>query len=116
MLAVVTRNQAFAQWPEAESRERPLDLVHLARQTDGDEALEAELLAMFDAQAEKLAERVKLTDLSRRARGDVAHRLKGSALAVGAFAVARAAAELECAFERDSGEPAAEIAALGTAV
>ena len=68
-----------------------IDLVHLARQTEGDESLEAELLAMFDRQSVKLAERVKLADLPRRARADIAHRLRGSALAIGAFAVARAA-------------------------
>ncbi len=94
----------------------PIDLVHLARQTDGDESLEAELLAMFDRQAEKLAERVKLVDLPRRARGDIAHRLRGSALAIGAFAVARAAEAVEAAFGADGDEPAAEIAALGATV
>ena len=94
----------------------PIDLVHLARQTDGDESLETELLAMFDRQAEKLAERVKLVDLPHRARADIAHRLRGSALAIGAFEVARAAEAAEAAFASEGGEPAAEIAALGVAV
>jgi HPt (histidine-containing phosphotransfer) domain-containing protein len=94
----------------------PVDLVHLARQTDGDESLEAELLAMFDRQAEKLAERVKLVDLSRRARADLAHTLRGSALAIGAFEVARAAEAVEAAFTLEGGEPAAEIATLRAAV
>jgi HPt (histidine-containing phosphotransfer) domain-containing protein len=98
-----------------EGREPAIDLVHLARATDGDESLEAELLAMFDRQSEKLLGRVRLADLPRRARGDVAHRLRGSALAIGAFAVARAAEALEAAFERDA-EPQAEIAALEAAV
>ncbi len=92
---------------------RPIDLVHLARATDGDESLEAELLAMFDRQSEKLAERVKLADLPRRARADIAHRLRGSALAIGAFAVAEAAGSLETAFEGE-GEP--DLAALDAAV
>ncbi len=96
--------------------DRPIDLVHLARATDGDEALEAELLAMFDHQGEKLVERVKLADLPRRARGDIAHRLRGSALAIGAFAVAEAALAVETAFEREGGEPRAEIAALDATV
>ena len=101
---------------EAEEGERPLDLVHLARATDGDESLEAELLAMFDRQSEKLMERVKLSDLPRRARADIAHRLRGSALAIGAFAVARAAEAAEVAFEAEGGEPVAELAALAVYV
>ena len=96
--------------------ERPIDLVHLARQTDGDEALEAELLAMFDRQAEKLVERVRLAELTRRARADIAHRLRGSALAIGAGAVARAAEALEAAFDAEGPEPASEIEALAEAV
>ena len=99
----------------ADGREPPIDLVHLARATDGDESLEMELLAMFAGQCEKLAERVKFTDLSRRARADIAHRLRGSALAIGAFAVARAAEAAEAAFEGGEAEPVAEIAALAAA-
>jgi HPt (histidine-containing phosphotransfer) domain-containing protein len=95
--------------------ERPIDLVHLARATDGDESLEAELLAMFDRQAEKLGQRVQLADLPRRARADIAHRLRGSALAIGAFAVGEAAGRLEAAFEGE-GEPLAELSALAQAV
>ena len=74
MLAAATRNPAASL--RADSRgetagvERAIDLVHLARQTDGDEQLEAELLAMFDRQSQKLAERVKFTELPRRARAD----------------------------------------------
>jgi HPt (histidine-containing phosphotransfer) domain-containing protein len=120
MLAAASRNQAFAnvmdQGCVGPDGERAIDLVHLARQTDGDDALEAELLIMFDRQAEKLAERVKIAELPRRARADIAHRLKGSALAIGAFAVARAASGLEEAFEHEGGEPEAEIAALAKAV
>jgi HPt (histidine-containing phosphotransfer) domain-containing protein len=120
MLAAASRNQAFAnvmdQGCVGPDGERAIDLVHLARQTDGDDALEAELLIMFDRQAEKLAERVKIAELPRRARADIAHRLKGSALAIGAFAVARAASGLEEAFEREGGEPEEEIEALAKAV
>lgn len=105
----------LAEPPEALKTQRPIDLVHLARATDGDESLEAELLAMFDRQSEKLTERVKIADLSRRARSDIAHRLRGSALAIGAFAVAQAAAALESAFEGE-GEPVSELAALSAAV
>jgi HPt (histidine-containing phosphotransfer) domain-containing protein len=103
-------------WVRAGDGLPPVDLVHLARQTDGDESLEAELLAIFDRQAEKLAERVKLADLPRRARADIAHTLRGSALAIGAFEVARVAEAVEAAFTGEGGEPEAEIAALRAAV
>jgi len=102
-------------FPQVDGAERAIDLVHLARATDGDESLEAELLAMFDRQSEKLVERVKRDDLARRARADIAHRLRGSALAIGAFAVARAAEALEAALD-GQGETQAPIAAIETAV
>ena len=117
MRVAAIQAQSFADRPpreplKGELEDRPIDLVHLARATDGDESLEAELLGMFDRQSEKLVERVRLADLPRRARGDIAHRLRGSALAIGAFAVAEAAHALETAFEGEGQEPLAEIAAL----
>ena len=102
--------------PVTELDERPIDLVHLARATDGDESLESELLAMFSRQSEKLGERLRLRELSRQARADVAHRLRGSALAIGAFAVAEAAGRLEAALEASGGEPESELAALDVAL
>lgn len=119
MRAVAHLNQAFAddhEPPRQTGTRPPIDLVHLARATDGDESLESELLAMFDRQAEKLAERVTFADLPRRARADIAHRLRGSALAIGAFAVAEAAEAVETAFEGEGGEPEAALAALAEAV
>lgn len=77
---------------------RVLDLVHLARQTDGDAALEAELLAMFDAQSAKLTARLALAEVGAQAKADIAHRLRGSALAIGARRVAEAAAIVEAHF------------------
>lgn len=75
------------------SKERPIDLVHLAAQTMGDKALEAEILQMFAKQARCLVQDIA------GARGEtvtaLAHRLKGSARAVGAFRVASAAERLE---------------------
>jgi HPt (histidine-containing phosphotransfer) domain-containing protein len=100
----------------AQSGERPIDLVHLARATDGDEALEAELMAMFARQSDKLGERLRLRDLARQTRADVAHRLRGSALAIGAFAVAESAGRLETALEAPGPEPEAELAALDVAL
>lgn len=70
-----------------------LDLVHLSRQTFGDHALETELLRLFDHQAAHFAERLKAPQGidDGRARIELAHMMKGSANAVGAFGVARAA-------------------------
>ncbi len=93
-----------------------IDLVHLARQTDGDAALESELLGMFDRQSAKLIARLAMTDLPARARGDIAHRLRGSALAIGAGRVATAAFAVEEAFEASEASPAAALAELTDAV
>jgi len=82
--------------PVAAPGEDPaIDLVHLARQTDGDDVLEAELLEMFDRQSAKSLQRFVAADLCGRARADLAHRLRGSALAVGAWRVAAAALAVE---------------------
>ncbi len=74
----------------------PLDLVHLARQCLGDQELEAELLGLFQRQARALT--ADLSDsplLSLESKAKIAHRLRGSALAIGAGRVARAAGRLE---------------------
>ena len=95
-----------------------LDLDHLAGQCLGDRDLEAELLSLFRAQAIALAAELASDRLSPSAGADIAHRLRGSALAVGAFAVARAAEAVE-ACGRDAGgavEMSQAIAALGDAV
>jgi HPt (histidine-containing phosphotransfer) domain-containing protein len=75
----------------------PIDLVHLARQTMGDHALEAELLALFDRQAAQIAEQLRLADSDAATifGPDLAHKLKGSARAVGAHEVASAAENYE---------------------
>ena len=91
------------------STARPIDLVYLAAQTAGNKVLEAEVLQVFARQA-----RIALQELSRNdaeGRKAAAHRLKGSAEAVGAFTVAKIAAELE-----GKGDDAAANARLAAAV
>lgn len=84
------------------SFERPIDLVHLSRQTLGDRALETEILTLFVVQARTLVERIGAAD-DGQARSDLAHTLKGSARAVGAFRVAEAAEACEVvAFAADA--------------
>jgi hypothetical protein len=74
----------------------PLDLVHLARQCLGDTELEGELLGLFRRQARTLT--AELSDpslLSLESKAKIAHKLRGSALAVGARRVASAAWRIE---------------------
>lgn len=95
-----------------------LDLVHLSRQTFGDHALETELLSLFDRQAERFSARLLEPGAGQAAaRADLAHTLKGSALAVGAFALGEAAEAYETALRRgteDAGLRDALIAEIGT--
>jgi HPt (histidine-containing phosphotransfer) domain-containing protein len=75
----------------------PLDLVHLSRQTMGDRELEHEVLALFERQAAHIGGRLATLEAGpdHVTRADLAHKLKGSARAVGAFAVAKAAENYE---------------------
>ena len=75
----------------------PIDIEHLQRMTLGDASLEREVLAMFSAQAAGLIG--KLAALPADAAA-LAHTLKGSARAIGAFAVADAASDLEAALQQ----------------
>jgi len=70
-----------------------LDAAQLDRQTGGDAVLAAEVLALFAEQAR--AARAALDNSAAGALSTAMHRLKGSARAVGAFAIAERAATLE---------------------
>ena len=74
----------------------PLDLVHLARHCLGDHGLEDELLGLFRLQSLALAAQLSDPSLSSlESKANIAHKLRGSALAVGAGRVARAAGRIE---------------------
>jgi HPt (histidine-containing phosphotransfer) domain-containing protein len=75
----------------------PIDLAHLTRMTLGDAALERQVLGMFATQSANLIE--QLTVLPAEA-GTLAHTLKGSARAIGAFRVAACAEALETAIRQ----------------
>lgn len=75
------------------SQARPVDLVHLARQTMGDRMLEEEVLQLFMQQAVLIGDRIREAEPLERKR--LAHGLKGSARGVGAFAVADCAIAIE---------------------
>jgi len=108
------QSQPFSQ-TEAES---PIDLVHLSRQTFGDHDLERELLALFDAQAGQFAERLR----APAALGDadwrigLAHTVKGSARAIGAFEVGQAAEAYEQALRGSDPTAAKKAETLGAAI
>ncbi len=80
-----------------------LDLVHLSRQTDGDLALQRELLGLFRQRSPELIVQMGAStpDLTYgNAVSDLIHQLKGSALAIGAFQLAAAAEAAEHVFAR----------------
>jgi HPt (histidine-containing phosphotransfer) domain-containing protein len=70
-----------------------IDLVHLARQTLGDAALEKEILQLFVTQLRSVEDRLAGAD--GRDTGFLIHGLKGSARSVGAFPLADACAAWE---------------------
>jgi HPt (histidine-containing phosphotransfer) domain-containing protein len=78
-------------------RDEPvIDLVHLSRQTLSDQALEVELLELFERQSARiLAQLRQIGANDAKIHSDLAHTLRGSALAIGAGRVARAAQAYE---------------------
>jgi HPt (histidine-containing phosphotransfer) domain-containing protein len=86
----------------------PIDIDHLQRMTLGDACLEREVLAMFSAQAASLIGTLATLPPDASA---LVHTLKGSARAIGAFAVADAAAGLEAALQNGS-DPSEALAEL----
>jgi len=90
----------------------PIDFEHLRRMTLDDADLEREVLAMFSAQAAGLIGTLATLPVNA---GALAHTLKGSARAIGAFGVADAAEALETAI-RNGGDPAQALAELNDAV
>ena len=89
---------------------RPIDLVHLARQTLGDASLEREVLELFLRQSRALTLRIREA-ADPKLKRDLAHTLKGSAKAIGAWHVAQAAEGVE-----DMVNPPAEMELLGRSV
>ena len=90
----------------------PIDFDHLKRMTLGDAGLEQEVLAMFSAQSAGLVDQLLALPTDTPA---LAHTLKGSARAIGAFAVADATVRLEQALAAGS-DPAEWLAQLGDEV
>jgi HPt (histidine-containing phosphotransfer) domain-containing protein len=90
----------------------PIDLEHLEHMTLGDAALKRELLELFVVQAAGLIGRLASRPPDA---GALAHTLKGSARAIGAFRVADCAETVEATI-RAGGNSTAALAALETAL
>jgi HPt (histidine-containing phosphotransfer) domain-containing protein len=99
--------------PKLASLERPIDLVHLARMTLGERSLEREVLQLFDRQAMILLARMQAAPVE--AVPALAHTLKGSARAIGAGQVARAAEAVEFLNRDDAAALARALNDLGAA-
>ena len=74
---------------QACNRSGHVDLVHLARQTMGDRALEREVLGLFETNARIQYQRLRACTGADE-RNMVLHTLAGSASGIGAFGVAQA--------------------------
>ncbi len=90
-----------------------LDPIHLAAQTGGDLLLQRDLLHLFVGQSAKLMAAMRIA--SPRGAADLAHKLSGSARAIGAFELAEAAGKLEGTLAGEEAQTALEsvVVALG---
>ena len=95
--------------------ETVIDLAHLGRMTLGERSLEAEVLTLFDRQADVLLARMR--DCAPAAVAAFAHTLKGSARGIGAWRVAAAADAVEMnVIAANAGGIAGAVARLSAAV
>lgn len=91
-----------------------LDLAHLSRQTADDLQLQRELLELFKLQSPELIARMRALMLEQQSAKPqpvlchLIHQLKGSALAIGAFPLAAAAAAAEQSLAESTGFSSAE--------
>lgn len=91
------------------------DAEHLSRQTFGDTALAAELLALFADQCDRLLPGIADPDLAPAERADLAHTLKGSALGIGAVRVAELSGTIEDTLRAGGTAPPVETLAAAVA-
>jgi HPt (histidine-containing phosphotransfer) domain-containing protein len=79
-----------------------LDLVHLASQSGHDVALRREILAFFIDQSPRLLKDIEDSASAAKIRADIAHKLRGSASAIGAFRLAAASETVETALRGEN--------------
>jgi HPt (histidine-containing phosphotransfer) domain-containing protein len=110
-IKMTRQSSAFATViPTMAFHARPVDLVHLALQTQGDRDLEAEVLNLFLRQSPSQLARISAATCDK-GRFEAAHQLKGSARAIGAGSVAECAEAIEVAANagEDIARPLAEL-------
>jgi HPt (histidine-containing phosphotransfer) domain-containing protein len=90
-----------------------IDIAHLSRMTQGERNLEAQVLELFDRQAELLLARMQ--EVEPAGVASLAHTLNGSARGIGAWRVAVAAEALERAVT-ETGHLTPALARLTAAV
>lgn len=95
--------------PSLVPEDSAIDVQHLGRMTLGEAALEIEVLALFAAQSHDIVNRLAACPADAAA---LAHTLKGSAQAIGAFHVADAALDLEAALKNDGDDVPRALAVL----
>lgn len=98
------------------SAKAAINMEHLARYTGGDATVNAEILRLFDSQANDLVARLRTILDARDAKSwkEVTHTIKGAARGIGAFDLADAAARCEPIDLADRQSAASAIAALQT--
>jgi len=93
MSAVALQSQDF-HGSYDHTQTRPIDLVHLGRQTMGDKSLELEILRLFKTQLECHLKQLDAAPDAKTLRIRL-HTIKGAAAGVGAMCVARDAGDAE---------------------
>lgn len=79
-------------------RARPIDLVHLAKQTSGDSQLEAEVLGMFANMSSTYLDRLRDVACKDNFAINI-HALRGAAMGVGANSIVEHARAIETEFK-----------------
>jgi len=95
-MAALEKSSVLEEVNDAQSGGRPIDLVHLSRQSLGDSGLEAEILRMFDQMALDYMSKIRQSTNVETTLMHL-HALKGASAGVGAnnIAILAKAAEME---------------------
>lgn len=101
--------------PGVDRTSRPIDLMHLARQTLGDDGLAGEVLRMFEQQVTRYFERVRTSNDEFEITLGL-YTLKGAAQGVGAMALAAQARAAETEFSEHGALDEETLADLEMAV
>jgi len=112
ILAKVANSEAT---PQILTERRPIDLVHLAKQSLGDPGLEEEILRMFDQVVQIYMQRVSESSVCSEVLADL-HAIKGASMGVGALGIATMAKTGEAEARKNGALSAETLSDLGIAV